>query len=698
MKNINIYFLTFALVVFFNTNCFSQEDRIAQLQLKLESIVVDAPGLNERADINVSNLVLPDFLRSLTNAHEVNISITPELNNIIITNNFSNASVSEILLFLCKEYELDIDFTGNILSVHRLVKEIAPYERKYIPISYEQAEDLLSVNLYKDTLSVVFKEITDKSGKNLIYAPGLENELLTSYIQKMPFETTVENIAFANNLIATKTRDNYYLFESNTIVATPNVQGNQQQRPQRNRRSNFYFIINDTINKTLDVDFENIAISNIVYDIGQQFKLNTFTSTPIDAAGNTTVKAKNISVDVLFDKILENTDYTFKKENNIYYFGKRDEVSLRSTVTIPLLHRSIEILTGQSTSVSSSSSQQTGNLYSNTNYHGGSNNNNNGYNNASNGNRQSVNTNTANFQNHDSKAEALVSILPDEVKNNLDIQTDVELNSFIVSGPSQDIEKFRKFIEYIDKPVPNVNIEVMFVEVNKSATIETGITWGIGDQPVQTGGTIGPAVNFTIGANTINNIINAGTFGSLNLGNVVPEFYMNVKAMEANGDIKVRSTPKISALNGHTARFSIGETTYYAVTERNIYGSQNPQTSEITNYFPLEAETAINIKPIISADGNITMEIHVVQSSFNGKKVDEDAPPGVDSREFTSIVRVKDQNLIILGGLERITKNDTGTGVPLLARIPIIKWLFSSRKREDSKKKLVVFIKPTIIY
>jgi len=178
---------------------------------------------------------------------------------------------------------------------------------------------------------------------------------------------------------------------------------------------------------------------------------------------------------------------------------------------------------------------------------------------------------------------------------------------------------------------------------------------------------------------------------------VVPNFYAKIKALESNGDINIRSTPKLSALNGHRANLSIGETTYYAVTQRDIIGSQNPQTSTVVNYQPIDAEFAINIKPLVSGDGQITLDINVIQSSFNGKKIAENAPPGVNSREFNSIIRVKDKDMVILGGLEEKIKNDTGTGVPLLARIPIIKWFFSKRKREDSKKKLTILIKPTII-
>jgi len=102
-------------------------------------------------------------------------------------------------------------------------------------------------------------------------------------------------------------------------------------------------------------------------------------------------------------------------------------------------------------------------------------------------------------------------------------------------------------------------------------------------------------------------------------------------------------------------------------------------------------------QPLVSGDGQITLDINVIQSSFNGNQVADDAPPGVNSREFNSIIRVKDKDMVILGGLEEKIKNDSGTGVPFLARIPIIKWFFSKKKREDTKKKLTVLIKPTII-
>jgi len=285
------------------------------------------------------------------------------------------------------------------------------------------------------------------------------------------------------------------------------------------------------------------------------------------------------------------------------------------------------------------------------------------------------------------------------VIDGLDIKIDTELNSFIVSGSGARVEKFKNFVKYIDKPVPLILIEVMILEVSRSATVESGVEFGLGKDPSVTEGVSFPNANITLGAQTINRIIGGfDGFGSLNLGNVVPNFYMDIKAMESNGNVKILSTPKLSTLNGHKAYLSSGQTTYYAVTSQNIFGSQNPQTSEIVNYQPIDAELALEFKPFVSGDGQITLDIQVIQSNFSGERIAEDAPPDINSRRFSSIMRMQANDVAILGGIEEKIKNDSGSGVPLLSRIPIIKWLFSKRRREDAKKKLNVIIKPTVFY
>lgn len=694
------YLLLFTLCLTLNIlSGWSQSNRLVPLKTQLESLVIDVPGLSAKADINVNNIALSDFLQAVATTHKINLNLSPELSQIVIKNNFSNVTVIDILLFVCKEFTLTIDFTGTILSVRKYSSPTPIKRQRIIPITYIVNDDLLSIDLQRDSLYVVVKQLIDKTGKNLVFAPGMENLLLTAYIKNMPFDTAIDKLAFSNNIVITKTRDNYYLMERSddftALASNQNTASNtKQQRAQRPRRSNFFFeVTNDTYPFLLTVDFENIPVSSFIYDIGHELKQNMFTSTPLNDAGNASVKAEGISFELLLEKVLENTDFTFKKQDSIYFFGKKDQVSLRDAVVIPLLYRSIEVMTSRE-----GSDRKLGktNYTTPTNFSG---NQNTAFDNNTNTNRQNLNTGKSNlFADRANPLESLISMLPDDVVKDLKVSVDLELNSFIVSGPSQNINRFKKFVSYIDKPVPVILIEVMVMEINKSSTVETGVSAGIGTEPTVTQGAIYPATDLNLGATTINRIIGGfNGFGSLNLGQVVPNFYAKIKAMETNGDIKIRSAPKLSALNGHRANLSIGETTYYAVTQRDIIGTQNPQTSTITNYYPIDAEFAITIKPMVSGDGHITLDINVVQSNFNGKKIAADAPPGINSREFNSIIRVKDQDLIILGGLEEKMVNDTGTGVPFLARVPLIKWLFSNKKREDNNKKLTVLIKPTII-
>jgi len=704
--------------------CFAQQNdnRIETIKNQLTALSVDNVGLTEnvKTEISVNNITLPNFLLAISNVHKLNINVSPQLSSITLANNFSNVTVGDLLVFLCKEYDLNIDFTGNILSIKKHLKPVEAPQEKVIPVNYNPNGNLLTIDAKGDKLYDVFKRIMDISGKNLVFSPGLESKILTAYIKDIPFEAAMDKLAFANDLYVEKTKDNFFLFENGEAMSVTNSSSSQTtpspQRPKRRRKSNFYFKVLDHEKKLLDVDFANTPIADIIHDIGNELKIDVFTATPLDNAGVATLKAKSINFDYLLNKIFEpqnsysavgkNTsqsnskskNFTYKKENNIYFFGTANQLSVRQVEIIHLMHRSVAILgdnTGGNRNSNNNFSSGSNNGYSNSNF----NNSGSQFDNVNRGQQGNNNSSVSRNNNqNNSKTDNIVGIIPDEVKNGIEYNIDSELNSIYVSGTHENIQRFKQFIHKIDRPIPLVLIEVMFIEVSKNAVIETGVTWGIGENAVTTQGGIYPSTNLTLGAQTINKLIGGFKgFGSFNLGQVVPNFFATIKAMETNGDLKIKSTPKLSTLNGHSATFSNGQQSYYAVTQRNIYGTDNPQTSEITNYEPITAELGLTIKPYVSGDGSVTLSIDVIQSSF-GNRIAENAPPDINSRTFNSSIRAQDQDIIILGGLEENSKRNSGTGVPLLSKIPILKWLFSSRKKEVSKSKLAVLIKPTVIY
>lgn len=724
MKKI-LYILLLSVSVSFAQN--DDKQRIQKLEQQLEILSTEVSGLNEvfKTEIQATNLTLANLLLAVADVHELNINPSQTLNNQSISPSFPNVIVSDLLVFLCKEYDLTIDFTGTIMSVKPYVKEIKEPEKRIIPVSYNPSNTNLSIDAKGDKLYDVFKRIMDESGKRLVFSPGLEHKPITAYIQETPFKSAMDNLAFANNLYVEQSKDGFFVFEDNTenVSSNANNTNNNQprQRPKRRRNSNFFFKIKDPEKQLLEVDFVNTPIVDIINDIGSELNIDVFTATPLDEAGTATFKARSITFDdllvALFESqqasgTLQNTNqnrsqqnpttakrFNFKKDGNIYFFGTDNQLSIREIAIIHLQHRSIELLADPQGGYSSRSAGRSFNSgFSNSTVNNRNFNQNNNFN-TNNTNRDQLNTNrTGNFNSYSSQVEALVNILPDEVKQDLDIKVDYELNSFYVNGPSANIERFRKFVAKIDKPVPVVLIEVMILEVSKTSSVETGVSWGIGDEPATTKGAIFPETNLTLGANTVNKIIgNFNGFGGVNIGSVVPNFFATIKAMESNGDLKIRSTPRLSTLNGHRAYFSNGQTSYYAITDQAVIGSDNPVTTTAVNYQPIDAELGLTIKPLVSGDGQVTLDISVIQSSF-GNRISEDAPPDINSREFSSLIRMKDQDIAVLGGLEEQSKNNSGSGVPFLARIPLIKWLFSKRVREGRKAKLTVLIKPTVIY
>lgn len=705
-----------------------QEPLLDSLRTKLIELSTTNEGLSEKfeTEINISNVNLQTLLMGIAEIHNININVDNNIANISVTNNFQDVNIIDLFVFLCKEYSLGIDFTGNILSFKPYKpKQIIPQDPFYV--EYFDG-DRISMDIQNQKLFEVVKKISTETGKNLVYKPGLENKAITVFTNQAQFESAIKQLAISNGLSLEYSEENFIILTQQT------EEGNFSFSP--NNRTKIGYDIIDANEMLLKVNFKDTPIKDIINAISTELKLNVFTASPLDDAGQVTFFAKEITFDELIEKIFEsnsnptqqtqdnnqnnpsnynnnqpqlsnnNANFTFKKDNGIYYFGTESQLSVRKVEFIRLKHRSVELLADPSGGgmISRRSSGRNINMGANAALNGFNNSYNNsginsGLNNTglNNSNRNNQGYTRNNNINNQSQSSSIIDLIPENIIADLDIKVDNEQNSLYVSGSSQKINRLKTFLDGIDKAVPVVLIEVMIIEVSRSSVVETGISWGLGDEPSTTQGGIYPQTNLNLGAQTINRVIGGfDGFGSFNLGQVVPNFFATIKAMESNGNLKIRSTPKLSTLSGHRATFSNGQTSYYTVTQQNIVSGNNPITTSVTNFVPIDAELGLTIKPLVSGDGQVTLDIFVIQSNF-GQRIEENAPPDINSREFSSLIRVKNGDIVVLGGLEEQTKDDSGSGVPFLARIPVIKWLFSERRREDSKSKLTILIKPTII-
>ena len=126
-------------------------------------------------------------------------------------------------------------------------------------------------------------------------------------------------------------------------------------------------------------------------------------------------------------------------------------------------------------------------------------------------------------------------------------------------------------------------------------------------------------------------------------------------------------------------------------------GSLSPTVIKTEQFYPVEANLSLSITPFVSTDEDVTLKMDMDITNFT-TEMQINQPPPTSTSKFNSIIRVKNDDMILLGGIERTEKGQSSSGIPLLGRIPILKWLFSSRTNKNTKVVSIVFIKPTIVY
>ena len=617
------------------------QDRFDDLGKQLEELSAStAPGLNQPVTASVSRVSIQEFVRGMAIANNLNINVDPTLDISIIVN-FADEPVRNILLFLCKEHDLNIEFIGSILSVNKYNAPPTPVEKpapKEPSIVYDAQNALLTFDLKNDTLNSVVKSIIQKTGKNVVLSPGTGDRLVNGFLQNAPVEKALEKLAFANGLKATKTEDDFFMIEE-VVAETKQTsrnrnQGKGGQQGVTAMPENLEIAIGTDFNDQplISINAVNVPIAELVKQTAKELEINYFLFS--EPQGSTTAQITGLTFDEFLSYVLQGTDHTFKEDEGIYLIGNRSQEGLRATRVIQLQYRSLEIV---------------------------------------------------------------LENVPSEMKKGVEINAFEELNSLILSGSLPRILEIENFIREIDKLVPVIMIEVMIVDVNRGKAISTGLEAGLTTDEVQTGGTFLPGLDLTLSSGSINEILTLISGGGvLNLGQVTPQFYAKLNMLETQNVLRIRSSPKLSTLNGHEATMSIGATDYYLEQQSQLQGTQNPISTVTNRYVPVDANFSITIDPTVSGDDQVTLNVNVDQSSFTSK-IAPDAPPGKTNRNFQSMVRVKNEEMIVLGGLEEKKFSDSGKGTPLLSRIPVIKWFFSNRTKETSKSELLIFIKPTIL-
>lgn len=290
------------------------------------------------------------------------------------------------------------------------------------------------------------------------------------------------------------------------------------------------------------------------------------------------------------------------------------------------------------------------------------------------------------------------------------IQADAATNSIIITAPDAIYNNLRAALEKLDARRAQVYVEALITEITADKAAEFGVQWqsltGAGKTDSSArgfGGTnfgapsqniLGIAQNPAIVGRGLNvGVIKGrvklpGGAEILNLGALV-------RALEADNNANILSTPTLLTLDNEEARIVIGQNVPFITGQYALSGAATTPTPFQT-IERRDVGLTLRIKPQISEGGTVRLQIYQEVSSID-KTTNNPAGVTTNKRAVESMVLVDDGQIVVIGGLIQDSVTDGVEKVPLLGHIPVLGALFQYKTRSRNKTNLMVFLRPTIL-
>lgn len=285
----------------------------------------------------------------------------------------------------------------------------------------------------------------------------------------------------------------------------------------------------------------------------------------------------------------------------------------------------------------------------------------------------------------------------------------------------RDVGEYLEIVQSIAQR--QVIIEAKIIEVQLSDSFQAGINWAAVAQnsrgDTYTFGQLAPPNSFTgdldtLGGNPITvapgtvttGFINSTLGGAFTMAFDIGDFNSFIELLEAQGETRVLSSPRVSTLNNQKAVIKAGTDEFFVtdIASNTVVGTSSA-TSRNVQLTPFFSGIALDVTPQISANGDIIMHIHpTVSEVTDQQKVitvagEQDTLPLAFSeiRESDSIVRAKSGQIIVIGGLMRNSSRLQTFATPVLGRIPVLGKLFQSKREIETKTELVILLRPIVV-
>ena len=312
-----------------------------------------------------------------------------------------------------------------------------------------------------------------------------------------------------------------------------------------------------------------------------------------------------------------------------------------------------------------------------------------------------------------------------------DIELEPRTNALIVTDIPEVFPQVEQIIAELDKKAPQVMIEAQIVEIDSNRTRNLGFEWGgaNGELGTFTGG----ARDTSFPLNLPSNLSNAHFFDPLNpsggiissLANTggtaaaattttgpsisqtgylktsvldLSQLQITLRALVERSEGRFLGKPKIMTLNNKTATIEIAanEAVSIQTNQSSAGGSTGLQSTSAERY---ETGIILKVTPQVNKEGYITMLLQPSYTNVQAAAISTTSNPIYNpvKRQASTMVRVKNGQTLVMGGLLSSIESKDVRKVPFLGYIPLIGWLFTSDTNSRQNTDLVIFITPTIV-
>ena len=272
------------------------------------------------------------------------------------------------------------------------------------------------------------------------------------------------------------------------------------------------------------------------------------------------------------------------------------------------------------------------------------------------------------------------------------ITSDLQTRRLIVVTDDETNENIRNIIQTLDKPKPQVLINVVFVQVTHDKGVDLGSeaifngTIAIKNEPRGIAST-----KFGL-ADALNDPTQFGAFYRI----LSQDVNATLRALASVSKTEILSRPSVLTRNNQQATIMVGQSVPIITNSR--VSDQTNTTINTVQY--QDIGIILRVTPFITQEGLVEMIVSPEISSLSATTVpisNTVSSPVIDKRSADTVVVTPSDKTIVIGGLISTQTTDRDSKVPLLGDIPILGYAFKRKQKADVKTELLIFLTPHVI-